>query len=367
MEPIVVTISTILVVVASLSIAASLLTIYLIHVCGRWSGFLIVIYSMSVSQIIYCLTFYFVASFSVVDAGLYIPFSSSFGYLSVTLWTNVLSGIVLYIVGHNTTIDMWKRFPQFCLVAIGAPLLFAILTVTIPEGPSMDNLDISFNVICIISFAFNLAVYFIITRKLYMLGSADTTAKRLLTELSGRLKYYPICQVITRAPVCFYQLRYGFKSNNYSTSFDTSQTVALFFHAIFLPSAGIGYFIVFICMQRQAQHQLRRMFKAVAGLLCWCDNGNGATKRDSLLKKQLSSFHCSDLGEHILSDSSDSDNYVLISYTDLTEDELGERILSQDRVVEESAAFHDMDADRLYRFHKDNSSTHSFGNFQSQT
>ncbi len=83
-------------VVSAVSLTLSAITLYLIAKIGRWNGFIMMVTSMTISQIIYdcCFALEF-PSTAVFEANIFI---STFGGVSVTLWTNVMSGVVVYMV-----------------------------------------------------------------------------------------------------------------------------------------------------------------------------------------------------------------------------------------------------------------------------
>ena len=92
----------ILVVVSVLSIWASIITLYIIHALDKWNGYMRVIWSLTICQIIYDVSFFFFVAFYVGgEKNIGYEFSiflSTFGGLAVTLWTNALIFVVLYMV-----------------------------------------------------------------------------------------------------------------------------------------------------------------------------------------------------------------------------------------------------------------------------
>lgn len=79
--------------------------------------------------------------------------------------------------------------------------------------------------------------------------------------LAMRLQYYCIVQTLTRLGASWYQLQYGFGATYHEDSASTLQTISLFSEVILTPSAGIGYLIVFLCIQPDAWKQLKKLIK----------------------------------------------------------------------------------------------------------
>ncbi len=206
----------ILLTVCTASIMSSSLTLYLIHKIGRWNGYLVIIYSMTVCQIVYDSSFYFFVGFTNKSVYQYIQFSTSIGGISVTLWSNVLSGIVLYIVFYHQSVDIWKHYWKYFAICIVPSTVFAVCMVVFWD--KLDAFSYAYNVIRMLSVCFNVLVYVSVSTKLYSKSIQQSVAVGPLRELSSRLKYYPICQVVTRIPACFYQLYYGFSTATFVTT-----------------------------------------------------------------------------------------------------------------------------------------------------
>jgi hypothetical protein len=73
-------------------------------------------------------------------------------------------------------------------------------------------------------------------------------------DLAKRLKYYPLCQVISRAGASYYQLKYGSQIDATTTSPFKITTMTVF--AVFTPITGFLYFLVFLKMQPRAYQHL---------------------------------------------------------------------------------------------------------------
>jgi len=73
-----------------------------------------------------------------------------------------------------------------------------------------------------------------------------------------------------------YEIKYGDSASTYKT-LTTSHTVALVLFAIFTPLAGIGYFVIFLMMQKEAQEIFKGIMRrsCCAGCFRWCTGDTG--------------------------------------------------------------------------------------------
>eukprot|EP01034_Spumella_vulgaris_P039812 gene39812-49200_t len=93
--------------------------------------------------------------------------------------------------------------------------------------------------------------------------------------LASRIKYYPIVQIVSRAGAAWYEFAYGFDTDSYSSDMSTTQTIALYFYGMCVPTAGIGYFLVFLIVQPAAYLHLKKATsKLYLRLICACGNGD---------------------------------------------------------------------------------------------
>jgi hypothetical protein len=244
----------------------------------------------------------------------YFPSSSSFFFfntprcntfstgLSVAMWSNILSAIILYIVIYIDSVDIFFHFPKFLIVAVGFPLILAVLEVSVTTtlvatddyavcmssgSPLSLILDGVYYWGRLLSIIYNFIVFFLITRKLKMMGidgkpssdlgtlnpvvfsgvgthtreatssTTNTTSNNTSTasptstphiELASntqslaiyalveRMKYYPFVQAICRSGAAWNEF------DNYRYSTYGSALLA----NICSPSTGACYFIVFL-------------------------------------------------------------------------------------------------------------------------
>jgi hypothetical protein len=250
--------------VATASNLCSLLTLWIIYKCQRWNAYVQIILSMTVSQLLYDTSFYFLLNGS--DTSFYIQeFLSSFAGAATTLWTNVMSGVVLYLVTTRKSMDIESMYVYFFSGIVVVSLLLATMTcVYLTDSIQRDYAYGFYMVFRGLSICFNIISYLFISRNLNEIGSSSRYAstRAPLQTLAARMKYYPIVQILSRAWPTYYEVTYGFsKLHNkvYATN-NALEIASLYLFAIFLPIAGIGYFIVFLAMQPLAWYNLKFMF-----------------------------------------------------------------------------------------------------------
>jgi hypothetical protein len=253
--------------VASASNICSLLTLYLIWKSKRWNAYVQIILSMTVSQLLYDISFYFLLNGS--DLAFYFQeFLSSYAGAATALWTNVVSGVVMYLVVTRKSMDIEKQYCYFFSFISTISLLLAV-TGCVYLNSDVRKRDICYDAYIAfrgVSILFNIVSYFVISRNLNEIGisSRYSSIRAPLQLLSSRIKYYPIVQILSRAWPTYYEIAYGFSKlhNKVYAVNNMQEIVSLYLFAFFLPIAGIGYFIVFLSMQPLAWHN----FKVLLGL-----------------------------------------------------------------------------------------------------
>jgi hypothetical protein len=232
--------------VGSLSIICSLLTLRLIYVMGRWNGFLLLITSMTICQLIYDTIIIFIPLSSVYDLYNWVTFISSFGGLSATFWTNIIASVVLYIVFYHVTVDIFKRYIYYFIIVIVPSISLALYDTFLYNNNGFIEIRYYFW-LRLASIAFNAFAYFATSYKVYSMGLSELEAVAMVVT---RLKYYPLVQIIVRAAPTYYEAMYDIST--VKNSFKTSQIIALCFYSASIPAAGIGFFIVFLVVEPHA-------------------------------------------------------------------------------------------------------------------
>eukprot|EP01034_Spumella_vulgaris_P026192 gene26192-32729_t len=79
-----------------------------------------------------------------------------------------------------------------------------------------------------------------------------------LKTLAGRLKYYPMVQICTWIGAAWYEFEYGFTISSFDGEGrkSTMQLVCIYVDAICSPSAGLGFFVIFLVVQPTAYAHL---------------------------------------------------------------------------------------------------------------
>lgn len=166
------------VITASFSLIAEFLTLFLIHKIKKWNGFMLLIYAMTLCSIIFDIYFYFEFSQNITtyDVGLFI---GAFGGLSVTIWTNIISSILLYSISMMTFVDIYKNLLYYCLIALAFPIMFSMLGLIISNPLSFDIWIDAYYIFRILSIIFNVVIYFIVY---YIIKNLDAQLAIILAQ-----------------------------------------------------------------------------------------------------------------------------------------------------------------------------------------
>jgi hypothetical protein len=149
------------VITASISLIAEFLTLFLIHKINRWNGFMLLIYAMTLCSIIFDIYFYFEFAKNYTTH-YFALFIGSFGGLSVTIWTNIISSILVYSIATMSFIDIYKNLFSYCLMALGFPIIFSSLGLVFESQESIDFWLDSYYLLRIFSIVLNVVIYCIV-------------------------------------------------------------------------------------------------------------------------------------------------------------------------------------------------------------
>eukprot|EP01036_Dinobryon_divergens_P022964 gene22964-31270_t len=236
-------------------------------------------------------------------------FLSVFCGLCVTIWTNIISFIIYYVVTYVSSLDIYGYYPVFFFGAVVCPLIFAITLVTLPGNFSHDSVRCNLNGrsayifldawywIRIVSILINAAIFIRISIRLNYLTklpqSGTDEVTEALTALVRRVKYYPIIQVFIRSGAAWNEF------NNYQYETFASQLM----NYICSPSTGACYFFLFLYMQPRAY----MVFCSILRELVCCqkkkeeEEENMSSSRDSTyLDEQSRDSNLNDLDEEEL-------------------------------------------------------------------
>jgi len=252
------------------------------------------IYSLTLMQFVYDVGLIFIPLYWVQALNTVTVFFTSFGGVATSIWSNIISLVVVHIVSSMKTFDIEKRFAAMAVGVTGFSLVIATgAAITNPDPTNarseaaVDWHPVFFKLyywIRFVSILVNVTAWVVVSRKLAVMGfaapaadgrqlSKNSRARNLVhpvTVLAGRLKWYPIVQMASRVGAAWYEITYGDSASTYKTP-TQAHTIALVLFAIFTPLAGIGYFVIFLMMQREAADIFRRVVRRsrCAGCFRW--------------------------------------------------------------------------------------------------
>lgn len=263
------------VVFATISLVCSTLVIFLIVKLNKRNGYILLIASMCICQMIYDASFELSLTHSnslctLMYAGLFV------GGLSVSIWTNIVSVVVLYMVTYLKSLNILKIYPMLFIIAFVIPLILA--TFNYPHEFMLHCGDsnatargvgffylygrLASTLISILTYA--MTSYKV--RKMKRLMHTKDSIDRLTT----RMKYYVLVQILFRVFPSWSELNPG--------HFPLELLLA-----IFAPATGIAYFAVFLHMQPGAY----RMFRQILNQGCFVNVIPEREERTSDMKDEL--------------------------------------------------------------------------------
>lgn len=244
----------------TISAAASLVLLALTYTSKHWNGLLLLIFWMSIFQLLFDFGFFFQLLSSLGMTELILAgFGQMIGGISTTLYSNVLAFAVLYVVQFRHVLNIRKHFVpiSFCCIAPGF-VTFMVYTAgyTEPNTWLIEVAVLGMNYyIRLISILFNLVVFFYSSAKLTKMlrdsGDSLSESNKAILSLVGRLKYYPLIQILARSGPAIDRAVNGISDLN-----NDNITPLKLYSAVTIPIAGLGYFIVYMCTQPGAGKEL---------------------------------------------------------------------------------------------------------------
>ena len=237
----------------------SVLLIMLLYVMrGRSTGFTTIILAMTILQTMYDVSFYYGVLPGPSVVVLICNLLQIAGGIGSSLFSNILAGIVYYVLVFRRNVDVIKLFPVFCIIVF-IPVAVNMLVYIIAYAKdsthlyNIANLSIYYY-IRLLSIFLNFFLYgltYIAARQI--LGSTNSSNEvvntAILTMVS-RLKYYPLIQALARSGLTVYEMQYGYDFNPDPV---TPERFGLqIYSALITPSASVGYFFVFLYVQPHA-------------------------------------------------------------------------------------------------------------------
>ena len=264
------------------ALLASILILVLIRRLRVWNPQTSLVWWMSVCQCTYDASFFsFVAqaSGSTNHWSYYTAsFFQLFGGISVTLFTNVITAVLMWVIISRKNIDLFRYFHWVLLITMGPGLAIGIayLANKTDDAYLGEVLSPSYYWVRLGSIFLNLLFYVITQDRVNKItnsvsvraystgaGGADGNRKKLSTHdaiatLTRRSKYYWIVQAISRSGAAVYEGAYGY--HGYTGFTNTNQYVGALFFAVLTPSASIGYLTIFLHMQPRAFESFKSLF-----------------------------------------------------------------------------------------------------------
>lgn len=237
-----------MVIFSSISILCSLTAIWLILFLNKKNGYVLLIFSLCLSEIIY--NSGFILSFYNHNLLCHVRYSLFFiGGLAVSMWINIISGVVLYMLYALRTLDIYSYYPYFTVYAWVLPILAAIFNFHNEfNWHCHDEMnEVSYAIGAAYSYArivlvlVNMIIYGCIHRKVRNITKdnydAISITNRAVVNVATRMKYYAFIHILFRILPTFTEI---IEPNSYY--------IIVFLSSILTSSTGIGYFIVFVYM-----------------------------------------------------------------------------------------------------------------------
>lgn len=236
----------------AVGILCSSLTLLLIYRMGRWNAYIKLIVALTSSQLVYDLSVVMIAFNGRENEFACIALRSMSGLWAAFI-TNVLSYVVIWTVWTlepaNLSHNLWKICFVIYVPAGGYGILVPYALYSFSESDFFIVSQVYYWA-RVLSIMFNVFAYCGLVYKTFVLENHERTGAVLMNPLKAlvrRFKYYPLVQVLARVGVAWHEHSYG-HGYEYHTHFTAKHSAALFIYVLTLPSAGLGYFLVFIAV-----------------------------------------------------------------------------------------------------------------------
>lgn len=200
-------------ILATASLVATLITLYLIYDMNRWNGYMLLIFNLTLFQALYDVSFYFLMAFRNYACFQIFTFLATFSGLAVSLWTNIISFVLFYIVMRMRSFHIKSYIKYFFAAIVLISGIMASLCVIFSANHNdikLYRLQHNYYFFRILSIIVNISIHIAIQAKLYHLGLSSLNNIKAggryvnikaindpLKILAARLKYYPIVQIVT--------------------------------------------------------------------------------------------------------------------------------------------------------------------------
>ncbi len=260
------------------SLLCSLITLALIYKMDKNNGYLRLIASTTVFQLLYDVNYIIGVSYTY-ESCIAWHFLDILGGLSVAIWTNIVSFIILYVVAKIRSVDIFGNYKYFFFFSVIPPLVLAILAVSVNDvlektdddgfescGYGSGSLPTFIRNVYywgrLLSIIVNFMVFIFISIRLQRMAifapdpSSPTAAvpkstsssafsarsavsdhqSKAIYTLVSRMKYYPLVQALCRSGAAWNE----FQGYQYSTF------PSFIMASVCSPSTGACYFAVFL-------------------------------------------------------------------------------------------------------------------------
>jgi hypothetical protein len=218
----------------------------------KHKGHLKLINAMSISQLIYDLSYFFGVTY-VDSPELFVAatfLQRIFGSFS-TLFTNYIAFVAYYSISRKAFVDINKWYRCLLVVSLIPGIVMSILYVVPGNRTHSNYLYFWFRVA---SIGINIVLCSLIFFNIYKIRSNKaiaTSHDTILKKLAIRMMYYPVIQAASRSAIAWYE----YSSNFVFSPFDcgtTAKYAGLLISVVLNPSASYGYLIIFFIMQPRA-------------------------------------------------------------------------------------------------------------------
>lgn len=310
------------------SFIGGVLTLNIIYKINKsWNLYLQIIASLTISQMIYdfaLFSFIILLKYFGESAFIIYDLLNIFGWSSATLWTNVLSSILLYTIFFLKSVSISNSFKKYFYAVYGFSLFHAIFLQFLNKNFA-GYLE---NIFRFASIVYNIILYIAIYIKLINMKIGKN---HVLFILSRRLKYYSLALILSRFFSTWYEIAYNFESYNLDPSNASFiQNFVFLGHYFCTPLAGVGYFIVFLHMQPDAWCIL----KSICCCCCFLsnninnqisENNNSFTTGATSFGRNFEKYDNDDEIPTIYINNS-SETMQLMNYENMDDDELFKQI-----------------------------------------
>lgn len=125
---------------AMVSLCCSLVTLYLIYYMKIRNGYLLLISSMTVCQVIYDINFIQGIIPGYANCVIWNVFNI-LGGLSVSIWSNIISYVALYVIVEIRSMNIYEKYKYFFAIAIIPPLFLSLISIAVIRRPDSDDDD----------------------------------------------------------------------------------------------------------------------------------------------------------------------------------------------------------------------------------